>query len=80
MADESFAEREIVINSYSNIAQSFFVEDMVITQPTGRETLLSQIELWERTPCVVEYPLVEYYIYRKQFEEENDLDDICLGE
>lgn len=41
MADESFAEREIILNRYSNIPQPFFVDDMVITQPTEREILLA---------------------------------------
>ena len=51
MADESFAEREVVINSYSNIPQSFFMEDMVITQPTGRETVGSNRVVGADTLC-----------------------------
>ena len=39
MADESFAERKRILNRYPDIQQPFFVEDIVITQPTEREIL-----------------------------------------
>ena len=41
---------------------------------------MAQIEAWERTFCVYRYPSVDIYIYRKQYEEAHDLDDIRLEE
>ena len=80
MADEILEERQRILNRYSNIPQSFFCGDIVITQPTEREILLSQIEPWEWTPCVLGYPSVDEYIFRKQYKEANGLDDIRMGE
>ena len=80
MADDSFAERKRILNKHSNIPQSCLVEDMVITQPTKKETLLAQIDPGEWTPCIFGHPSVEEYIFRKQYKEANDLDHIRLGE
>ena len=53
---------------------------IVIRQPSEREIYLKQIKLWEQTPCLLGYESVDEYIFRKQYEEANDLDDIRLGE
>ena len=52
----------------------------MIRQPSEREIYLKQIKLWEQTPCLLGYESVDEYIFRKQYEEANDLDDIRLGE
>ena len=54
--------------------------DIVIIQPMVREIFLSQIEPSERTPCILGYPSVDDYIFRKQYEETNVLDDKRVGE
>ena len=54
--------------------------DIVITQPLEREIFLSQIEPSEWTPCILGYPSVDDYIFRKQYEETNVLNDKRVGE
>ena len=81
MADEILQERERIIHTFSNVPpQPFQVGDIVIVQPSEREIYLKQIELLERTPCLLGYDSVDEYIFRKQYKEANDLDDIRLEE
>lgn len=51
-----------------------------MVQPSEREVYLKQIELLELTPCLLGYDSVDEYIFRKQYGETNDLDDIRMGE
>ena len=65
MADEILQERERIVNSFPNTPQPFFVGNIVIVQPSDRELHLEQTESWERTPCILEYPTVNEYIFKK---------------
>ena len=49
-------------------------------QLSEREVYLKQIEPMERIPCLLGYNSVDEYIFRKQYEKANDLDDIRMGE
>ena len=80
MAHEILQERERIINTFSNIPQVFYVGDIVIVQPSEREVYLKQIELLELTPRLLGYDSVDEYIFRKQYGETNDLDDIRMRE
>lgn len=81
MVDEILQERERIIHTFSNVPpQPFQVGDIVIVQPSEREIYLKQIELLERTPCLLGYDSVDEYIFGKQYKEANDLDDIRLEE
>ena len=80
MADGILQECERIINTFSNIPQPFYVEDLVIVQPSERKIYLKQIEPLEWTLRLLGYNLVDEYIFRKQYEEGNDLDDIRMGE
>ena len=63
MANESSEERQIVIKSFLDIPQPFFVGHIVTIQPSEREIYLEQIEPCDLTPCILSYPTVEEYIY-----------------
>ena len=81
MDNEIMKEQERIMNSFSDVPPPRFrMGDMVIRQPSEQEIYLKQIELWEQTPCLLGYESVDEYIFRKQYEEANDLDDIRLGE
>ena len=80
MADGILQECERIINTFLNIPQPFYVEDIVIVQPSERKIYLKQIEPLEWTSRLLGYNSVDEYIFRKQYEEGNDLDDIRMGE
>ena len=81
MDNEIMKEQERIMNSFSDVPPPCFrMGDMVIRQPSEQEIYLKQIELWEQTPCLLGYESVDEYIFRKQYEEANDLDDIRLEE
>ena len=81
MADKIMQERERIINTFSNVPpQPFYVGDIVVNKPSEREIYLKQIEPLEWTPCLLGYNSVDEYIFRKQHEEANNLDDIRMGE
>ena len=73
-------ERKRFINSLSDVPPPpFCVGDILLRQPSEREIYLKQIESWKQS-CLLEYGSVNNYIYRKQYWEANDLDDIRLEE
>ena len=73
-------ERGRFLNSLSNVPPPpFHVGDIVVRQPSEREIYLKQIEPWEQS-CLLRYGSVNEYIYRKQYWEANDLDDVRLEE
>ena len=73
-------ERKRFINSLSDVPPPpFCVGDILLRQPSEREIYLKQIESWKQN-CLLEYGSVNNYIYRKQYWEANDLDDIRLEE
>ena len=53
--------------------------DIVVRQPSEREIYRKQIEPREHS-CLLRYGSVNEYIYRKQYWEANDLDNIRLEE
>ena len=57
----------------------FRVGNVVIRQPSERKIYAKQIEPWERS-CRLGYKWVEEYIWREQYWEANDMDDIRLEE
>ena len=56
---------------------SFHLGDIVVRQPSEQKIYLKQIELWKQ---IVLLGHVNEYIYREQYWEANDLDNIRLEE
>ena len=56
---------------------SFRLGDIVVRQPSEQKIYLKQIELWKQ---IVLLGHVNEYIYREQYWEANDLDNIRLEE
>ena len=79
--DNKFTEeRKRFLNSLSNMPPpSFCVGNIVVRQPSEWEIYLKQIEPWEQS-VLLGYGSVKEYIYRKQYWEANDLDDIRFEE
>ena len=80
MASKILEDCGRIKKTFSNIPQLFYVRDIVIVHSSEREIYLKQIELLERTPCLLGFDSVDEYIFRKQYGEVNDLDDIWMGE
>ena len=81
MGNEIMKEQERIMNSFSDVPPPRFrMGDIVIRQPSEQEIYLKQMELWEQTPCLLGYESVDEYIFWKQYEEANDLDDVRLEE
>ena len=73
-------ERERFLNSISDIPPPpFRVGDIVVRQPIEQEIYQKQIDPWEQS-LLLGYGSVKEYIYRKQYWEANDLDDIMFEE
>ena len=73
-------ERERFLNSISDIPPPpFRVGDIVVRQPIEQEIYQKQIDPWEQS-LLLGYGSVNEYIYRKQYWEANDLDDIMFEE
>ena len=73
-------ERERFLNSISDIPPPpFHVGDIVVRQPIEQEIYQKQIDSWEQS-VLLGYGSVNEYIYRQQYWEANDLDDIMFEE
>ena len=80
MDNEIIREEEEMRNVLSAVPPPpFRVGNVLIRQPSEREINAKQIEPWERS-CLLGYKSVEEYIWREQYWEANDVDDIRLGE
>ena len=73
-------ERKRFLNSLSDILPPpFRVRNIVVRELSEWEIYLKQIEPWEQS-VLLGYDSVNEYIYRKQYREANDLDDIRFEE
>ena len=76
MDTEIIREVEEIRNVFSAVPPPpFRVGNVVIRQPGEREIYAKQVESWERS-CLLRYKSVEEYIWREQYWETNDVDDI----
>ena len=73
-------ERERFLNSILDIPPPpFRVGDIVVRKPIEQEIYQKQIDPWEQS-VLLGYGSVNEYIYREQYWEANDLDDIMFEE
>ena len=80
MTSKILQDRGRIKKTFSNIPQLFYVRDIVIVHSSERKIYIKQIELLERTPCLLGFDSVDEHIFRKPYGEVNDLDDIRIGE
>ena len=80
MTSKMLQDRGRIKKTFSNIPQLFYVRDIVIVHSSERKIYIKQIELLEGTPCLLGFDSVDEHIFRKQYGEVNDLDDIRIGE